>query len=197
MVSMPASSLVEIAKVESEPLALIAAQALKPSQNLYTELILRALGRATSTDPKQTSEEAGIETIKAFLRAAGIRAGEAVFTDGSGLSRRDLVTASATLQLLTFMSRHRYASAFREALPIAGIDGTLKNRMKGTVAAGNVRAKTGTLSAVASLSGYVTSAAGERLVFSVMLNNYPESPLMLRNHIDSIAVLLAAFAGKS
>ncbi|HEV2912708.1 MAG TPA: D-alanyl-D-alanine carboxypeptidase/D-alanyl-D-alanine-endopeptidase [Pyrinomonadaceae bacterium] len=191
------TSLVEIAKVESEPLSMIAGQTLKPSQNLYTELILRALGKATATDAKLSSEEAGIETIRAFLREAGVDAGEAVFTDGSGLSRRDLVTASATLRLLTYMSRHRYANAFREALPIAGVEGTLKNRMKGTPAAGNVRAKTGTLSAVSSLSGYVTSAAGERLVFSIMLNNYPEGPIAHRQHIDDIAVLLASFAGKS
>ncbi len=194
--TMPSiSSLVEIAKVESQPLGMIAAHALKPSQNLYTELILRALGRATSTGAKQTSEEAGIETIKAFLKQAGINGGDAIFTDGSGLSRRDLVTANATLQLLTFMSRHRYSAAFREALPVAGVDGTLKNRMKGTPAAGNMRAKTGTLSSVASLSGYVTSAAGERLVFSIMLNNYPESSIMSRNHIDSIAVLIASYKG--
>ena len=194
--TMPSiSSLAEIAKVESQPLAVIAAQALKPSQNLYTELILRALGRATSTDPKLTSEEAGIETIKAFLKQAGVNTSEAIFTDGSGLSRRDLVTANATLQLLTFMSRHRYASAFREALPVAGVDGTLKNRMKGTSAEGNMRAKTGTLTSVASLSGYVTSAAGERLVFSIMLNNYPESSIMSRNHVDNIAVLIASYKG--
>jgi D-alanyl-D-alanine carboxypeptidase/D-alanyl-D-alanine-endopeptidase (penicillin-binding protein 4) len=189
------SSLVEIAKVESEPLAVIAGQALKPSQNLYTELILRALGRATSTDPKLTSEEAGIASVQAFLKEAGVSTSEAVFTDGSGLSRRDLVTANATLQLLTFMSRHRYSAAFREALPVAGVDGTLKNRMKGTPAAGNMRAKTGTLTAVASLSGYVTSAAGERLVFSILLNNYPESSIMSRNHIDNIAVLIASYKG--
>ena len=191
------ASLVEIANVESQPLSVIAAQALKPSQNLYTELILRALGKATATDAKLSSEEAGIETIKAFLRGAGINSRDAIFTDGSGLSRRDLVTANATLQLLVYMSRHRYAAAFREALPVAGVDGTLKNRMKGTPAAGNMRAKTGTLTGVASLSGYVTSAAGERLVFSIMLNNYPESSIMTRNHIDNIAVLLALFAGKS
>ncbi len=195
--TMPAiSSMVEIANVESQPLGLIAGHALKPSQNLYTELILRALGRATSTDAKRTSEEAGIETIKAFLKKAGINGGDAVFTDGSGLSRRDLVTANATLQLLTFMSRHRYSAAFREALPVAGVDGTLKNRMKGTLAAGNMRAKTGTLTSVSSLSGYVTSAAGERLVFSIMLNNYPESSIMSRNHVDSIAVLIASYKGK-
>jgi len=189
------ASLVEIAKLESQPLSVIAGLALKPSQNLYTELILRALGKATATDPKLSSEDAGIEAIKAFLRSAGIDASEVTFTDGSGLSRRDMVTANATLQLLTYMSRHRYSAVFREALPIAGVDGTLKNRMKGTQAAGNVRAKTGTLSAVSSLSGYATSAAGERLVFSIILNNSPESFLMLRNHLDSIAVLLATYKG--
>jgi D-alanyl-D-alanine carboxypeptidase/D-alanyl-D-alanine-endopeptidase (penicillin-binding protein 4) len=194
-VSSPVSTPLEIAKVESPPLSLIAAAALKPSQNLYTELILRALGNATSTDPKQTSEEAGIETVKAFLREVGVNPSDALLTDGSGLSRRDLVTANATVQLLTYMSRHRYAAAFREALPVAGVDGTLKNRMKGTRAAGNVRAKTGTLSSVATLSGYVTSATGERLAFSIMLNNYPESSIMSRNHVDNIAVLLASFKG--
>lgn len=189
------TSLVEIAARESQPLSAIVGYALKPSQNLYTELILRALGKATSTDARLSSEEAGIEAVKSFLRGAGIQTNEALFTDGSGLSRRDLVTANATLQLLTYMSRHRYASAFREALPIAGLEGTLRNRMKGTPAAGNMRAKTGTLTGVASLSGYVTSAAGERLVFSIMLNNYPESSIMGRNHIDNIAVLLAAYKG--
>jgi D-alanyl-D-alanine carboxypeptidase/D-alanyl-D-alanine-endopeptidase (penicillin-binding protein 4) len=186
---------VEIAKMESQPLGLIAGAALKPSQNLYAELILRALGNATGALAKLSSEEAGIEAVKAFLKEAGINPNEAILTDGSGLSRRDLVTANATVQLLTFMSRHRYAAAFREALPVAGVDGTLRNRMKGTAAAGNVRAKTGTLSAVATLSGYVTSAAGERLVFSIMLNNYPESSLMSRNHIDNIAVILAGYKG--
>ncbi|HVG33190.1 MAG TPA: D-alanyl-D-alanine carboxypeptidase/D-alanyl-D-alanine-endopeptidase [Pyrinomonadaceae bacterium] len=189
------ASRVEIAKVESAPLSIIAAQALKPSQNLYTELILRALGKATVVDAKLSSEEAGIGAVKAFLKEAGIGATDVILTDGSGLSRRDLVTANSTVQLLIYMSRHRYGAVFREALPIAGVDGTLRNRMKGTLAAGNVRAKTGTLSSVATLSGYVTSAAGERLVFAIMLNNYPESSLMSRNHLDNIAVLLAGYKG--
>jgi D-alanyl-D-alanine carboxypeptidase/D-alanyl-D-alanine-endopeptidase (penicillin-binding protein 4) len=193
--TLATASLVEIAKTESQPLSIIAGLALKPSQNLYTELILRALGKATATDPKLSSEDAGIEAIKTFLKSAGVDQNEVAFTDGSGLSRRDMVTANATIQLLTYMSRHRYGAAFREALPVAGVDGTLKNRMKGTQAAGNVRAKTGTLSAVSSLSGYATSAAGERLVFAIMLNNSPESFLMLRNHLDTIAVLLATYKG--
>ena len=82
-------------------------------------------------------------------------------------------------------------------LAVAGVDGTLRTRMKGTLAAGNLRAKTGTISAVASLSGYVTSAAGEHLVFSIILNNYPEESSSRRSHIDAIALLLASFAGRS
>jgi D-alanyl-D-alanine carboxypeptidase/D-alanyl-D-alanine-endopeptidase (penicillin-binding protein 4) len=191
--------LIELASMPSPPLSLIAAQTLKPSQNLYTELILRTLGKvaALPTSTARTSEEAGLEVVRKFLGEAGLNADSLVLTDGSGLSRNDMITADATLQLLTYMSRHRHASVFRDALPIAGLDGTLRSRMKGTPAENNLRAKTGSLSSAASLSGYVTSASGERLVFSIMVNNYPESTDPRRECIDPIAVLLASFAGKS
>ncbi len=195
--SASSGPLVEIANMQSPPLSVIAAQTLKPSQNLYTELILRTLGKVAGTNPKQTNEQAGLEIVKSFLRQAGVGADEIVLSDGSGLSRNDMVMASASLQLLTYMSRHRYAEVFRDALPIAGVDGTLRSRMKGTPAAGNLRAKTGTLSSVASLSGYVTSAAGEHLVFSMMLNNYADANAVRKDSIDAIAVLLASFAGRS
>jgi D-alanyl-D-alanine carboxypeptidase/D-alanyl-D-alanine-endopeptidase (penicillin-binding protein 4) len=196
-------SLVEIASVQSPPLSVIAAQTLKPSQNLYTELLLRTLGRAaapngTISSPERTTVDEGIEAVKTFLRGAGIEPrGQVVQADGSGLSRHNYITASGTMQLLIYMSTHRYANAFREALPIAGVDGTLRTRMRGTPAANNLRAKTGTISGVASLSGYVTTAAGERLVFSIILNNYPEESSSRRSFIDTIAVLLASFAGRS
>ncbi|MBC7929041.1 MAG: D-alanyl-D-alanine carboxypeptidase/D-alanyl-D-alanine-endopeptidase, partial [Rubrivivax sp.] len=106
---LPISSLVEIAMRRSPPLSVIAAQTMKPSQNLYTELILRALGKATAIDPKKTSEEAGIEAIRSFLSKAGIDPGKVSILDGSGLSRADLITADATVQLLTYMNRHAYS----------------------------------------------------------------------------------------
>ena len=199
-IPLQTSSLAEIASLQSPPLSVIAAQTLKASQNLYAELILRTLGKVAggnNTAAALTSEEAGLEVVKAFLNQAGIRADSLVIMDGSGLSRRDMITADATLQLLTYMSKHRYASAFREALPVAGVDGTLGRRMKGTAAANNIRAKTGTISGVSTLSGYATSAAGERLAFSIMLNNYAEESDNPRSHIDAIAVLLASFAGRS
>lgn len=192
---------VEVTTLQSPLLSLIAAQTLKPSQNLYAELILRTLGKVSAPPPtaataNRTSEAAGLEVVKLFLREAGITPSSLVLTDGSGLSWHDMVTPEATLQLLTYMHRHKYGAIFRDALPIAGVDGTLKNRFKGTLAENNLRAKTGTLSSASSLSGYVRDAAGEELVFSIMVNNYPEDAEVRASCIDPIAILLASFAGR-
>ncbi len=193
---------VEITSLESQPFSVIAAQTLKPSQNLYTELILRTLGTMTPPPPtmsplRQTSEDLGIEAVKTFLKSAGIAAESLRLNDGSGLSRDDMITAEATVQLLTFMNKHRYADVFRAALPIAGVDGTLRNRMRNTPAQNNVRAKTGSLSSAASLGGYVTTAAGEKLAFAIIVNNYGPDVEPRAMCIDPIAVLLASFSGKS
>jgi D-alanyl-D-alanine carboxypeptidase/D-alanyl-D-alanine-endopeptidase (penicillin-binding protein 4) len=192
----------EIASLQSPPFSLIAAQTLKPSQNLYTELILRTLGKvspppATTSALGQTSEELGLEAVKSFLKAVGIRPETLVLDDGSGLSRNDMITAEASVQVLTFMSKHRYATVFRDALPLGGVDGTLRNRFKGTPAENNVRAKTGSLSSAASLGGYLTTAGGEKLAFSIMVNNYPRDVEPRTMCIDPIAVLLASFTGKA
>ena len=197
-----ATASIEVANLQSPPLSLVAAQTLKPSQNLYTELILRTLGKVSAAPPtainlNRTSEATGVEVVKAFLRDAGVSPSTLVLSDGSGLSRNDMITAEATIQLLSYMHRHRFASAFRDALPIAGVDGTLRNRFKGTPAENNLRAKTGTLSSATSLSGYLRDAAGEQLAFSIMVNNYPEGADVRAICIDPIAVLLASFAGKT
>jgi D-alanyl-D-alanine carboxypeptidase/D-alanyl-D-alanine-endopeptidase (penicillin-binding protein 4) len=188
---------VEIASMQSPLFSLVASHTLKPSQNLYTEIILRTLGKLNSIGPSQTNEEAGLIVVRNFLRQAGANESDLALNDGSGLSRNDMITANATVQLLTYMSKHKYFAQFRDALPIAGVDGTLRTRMKGTPAEGNLRAKTGSLSSVASLSGYVSTAAGEHLVFSMMLNNYPDASALRRDSIDAIAILLASFTGKS
>jgi D-alanyl-D-alanine carboxypeptidase/D-alanyl-D-alanine-endopeptidase (penicillin-binding protein 4) len=187
----------EIASLQSPPFSLIAAHTLKPSQNQYTEVILRTLGKMNGADANKSNEDAGLEAVRKFLHEAGVGDSDLVLSDGSGLSRNDMITANATVQLLTYMSKHKYFAQFRDALPIAGVDGTLRTRMKGTPAEGNLRAKTGSLSSVASLSGYVTTAAGERLVFSMMLNNYPDASALRRESIDAIAILLASFSGKT
>ncbi|HSU56103.1 MAG TPA: D-alanyl-D-alanine carboxypeptidase/D-alanyl-D-alanine-endopeptidase [Candidatus Dormibacteraeota bacterium] len=198
------SKLTELGVCESLPMADIAREVMKPSQNLYTDVLLAHVGEqhrqsSTPREREQTSENLGLRELSVFLSGAGVKAGDVLFEEGSGLSRNNLTTPNATVALLQYMSRHKAAQVYRDALPIAGVDGTLRNRMKGTAAAGNVRAKTGTLRWANSLSGYVTSAAGEHLAFSVMLNRYhnPEPSQSARGDIDGIAVMLAEFAGDS
>ncbi len=189
---------VEITKLESPPLSLIAAKTLKPSQNTYTETILRALGEQVGdkTDAKKESAERGLEVVHNFLLQAGIPADSVIQYDGSGLSRHDLVTPSSAVQLYTFMSKSRYAIVWRDALTIGAVDGTLQNRFKGTLAAGNVRGKTGTIAQVSSLSGYLNSASGEKFVFSIIVNGVNEVKLR-QSAIDEIVLAVANFNGKT
>jgi D-alanyl-D-alanine carboxypeptidase/D-alanyl-D-alanine-endopeptidase (penicillin-binding protein 4) len=196
------SRMVELGALESLPLRDLARQVQKPSQNLYADLLLAHLGekgRAANTPPGRTSEELGIRQLDAFLAQAGVKRGDVFLDEGSGLSRESLTTPNATVALLGFMSRHPCGEIFREALPIAGVDGTLKSRMKNTPAAGNVRAKTGSLRWANCLSGYATTAAGERLAFCIMLNRYhntdPGRPA--RADLDAIAVMLAGLAARA
>jgi D-alanyl-D-alanine carboxypeptidase/D-alanyl-D-alanine-endopeptidase (penicillin-binding protein 4) len=139
--------------------------------------------------------------MEKFLDEAGIPRDTVLLDEGSGLSRSCLVTPGASVQLLTYMSHHRAREAFLDALPIAGIDGTLHNRFKGTAAAGNARAKTGTLRYVNTISGYLTTQAGEKLAFSVMLNNYEQRPQAGGSDAspapDAIIRMLAEFRGRS
>lgn len=189
---------VEITKLESPPFSLIAAKTMKPSQNLYTETILWTLGEqfGDRTNPKSTSAERGAGVVKSFLQQIGIPNDAIVQWDGSGLSRHNLVTANSVVQLYTYMAKQsRYAQAWRDSLTIGGIDGTLQNRFKNTSAAGNVRGKTGTIDQVSALSGYVTTAAGEPLVFSIIVNGVPSSATRTAT-IDEIVVGLANFNGK-
>jgi len=190
-------SLIELGSVESLPLRDLAREVQKPSQNLYADLLLAHVGekfRPADSPADETSESLGIRELNKFLAEAGIKRGEVIFDEGSGLSRDNLTTPNATVTLLRFMNRHRCAQVYLDALPIAGVDGTLKSRMKGTPAAGNARAKTGTLRWANSISGYVTTAAGEHLVFSLMLNRYYEI-LPMHGDLDSVVVLLASFTG--
>lgn len=194
------SRLVELGSADSPPLRVIAREVQKPSQNLYTDLLLAHAGetvRSAADRPEATSEELGIRELNKFLTEAGIAKEEVYFEEGSGLSRNNLTTANATVKLLEFMSRHPCAGDYLESLPVAGKDGTLRSRMRNTPAAGNVRAKTGSLRWASSLSGYVTTAAGERLAFSLMLNRHTNPAIPNRAELDAIAVLLASFEGRS
>jgi D-alanyl-D-alanine carboxypeptidase/D-alanyl-D-alanine-endopeptidase (penicillin-binding protein 4) len=194
-------NLTELGSIESPPMSEIAREVMKPSQNLYTDLLLANVGeqhRTPETSPNETSEDLGIRELNKFLTEAGVKKGDVLFEEGSGLSRNNLTTPNATIALLQYMRHHKRAEVYLNALPIAGVDGTLRNRMRGTAAANNVRAKTGTLRWANSLSGHVTTAAGERLLFSIMLNRYQNSEpnRSARADVDAIAIMLAEFNGR-
>ncbi|MEZ5346407.1 MAG: D-alanyl-D-alanine carboxypeptidase/D-alanyl-D-alanine-endopeptidase [Pyrinomonadaceae bacterium] len=193
-VRLDTANLTEITRLESPPLSIIAAKTMKPSQNLYTELILRALGeeRGDKTDPEKTSVQKGIELVESVLTKAGADPESIVQYDGSGLSRHNLITPSSVVKLYEYMDKSPNSLFWRNSLTIGGIDGTLRNRFKGTTAEGNVRGKTGTIDQVSALSGYVTAKSGERFVFSVLTNNIPNSRLRV-GAIDEIVLLLANY----
>lgn len=189
---------VEIARLESVPLSIIAQKTLKPSQNLYTEMILRALGEEAGdkTNAEATSVDKGIAVVRKFLQEIGAPADGIVQWDGSGLSRHNLVTPEAVVAVYSHMAKSRYWIAWNAALTVGGVDGTLRNRFRGTVAQANVRGKTGTIDQVSSLSGYVNSAAGERFVFSIIVNGVNQQSVR-QSAIDDIVVALADFNGKT
>jgi len=191
------STLTEVAFIESRPMTELVKLMMKPSQNLYAQLLLLQVGEQTreAGNEKTNSDDLGLAELKKFCAEAGIEAGAVLMEEGSGLSRGCLLKPAASVQLLKYMRQHRFAAAFHDSLPIAGVDGTLRSRFKGTSAENNLRAKTGTIRYVNSLSGYVTTAAKETLVFSIMLNAYNGSDG--RTQIDGIATMLADLAVRS
>ena len=161
---------------------------MKDSQNLYAQLLLLQVG-ARHRLKGESTDAAGIAQLKAFCRRAGIPDAEMQLEEGSGLSRAGLVTPNAVVQLLRHMQNHEHARAFESTLAVAGVDGTLTRRFRGTKATNNLRGKTGTINFVNALSGYVTNQSGKRLAFSIMLNAYPGDDG--RASVDRIALLLA------
>jgi D-alanyl-D-alanine carboxypeptidase/D-alanyl-D-alanine-endopeptidase (penicillin-binding protein 4) len=167
---------------------------MKLSQNLYAETLLKTMGARWAG---VGSVEAGRAAVDAALLAWGIPVGDVQMTDGSGLSRYNLVTAEALVAVLAHVHRdERLRETFERTLPIAGVDGTLAHRMKGTAAAANARAKTGAFSNARGVAGYVRTADGEPLAFSIIANNYAVSPDLVDRTADGIITTLAQFSRK-
>ena len=177
----------ELARRDSPPLAELLRVIDKVSQNLHAELMLREVGRARRN---LGSREGGLEEMRQFLAEAGIDEASYRFEDGSGLSRLNLVAPAATVKLLAYLYRSPQREAWVSLLPIGGEDGTLANRFEGNPEGRRVRAKTGTLSHVSALSGYIESRSRGALAFSVMVNNYQGASSEIRPISDKICLLL-------
>ena len=140
----------------------------KISQNLHTEMLLRTAARQNGL---WSTPEEMLKTPQDFYAAAGIAPDDVIQTDGSGLSRHDLVTPRAIVTLLKYAQGQTWFAPYYASLPVAGIDGSLQDRMKGTVAAGRIHAKTGSVEHVRTLSGFAETPSGRRLIFSFLSNN--------------------------
>jgi D-alanyl-D-alanine carboxypeptidase/D-alanyl-D-alanine-endopeptidase (penicillin-binding protein 4) len=142
----------------------------------------------------ETSAKAGAARAREVLQAWNISDDSLVIADGSGLSRYNYVTSEALVRILHVMrSDSRHATAFVDSLPLAGRDGTLARRLAGTAAEGKVRAKTGTVDNVRAIAGYVETADGETLLFSMIANNFTAANSTVDAAADSALVRLATF----
>ena len=161
----------------------------KESQNLHAETLLRLVGLQVKGEGSVVK---GREAVAEIAKRLGVPGEGWGLTDGSGLARTDLLTPHGLVALLAVMDRHPHAAAFRDSHPIAGVDGTLEKRMKGTPAEGRVTAKTGSLSQANALAGYVTTVRGERLAFAIVVNGHEGKGREAVAAIDAIAAALAA-----
>src|SRR5271167_2110804 len=157
-----------LASYQSQPVSQDLRVINKVSQNLHAELMLRLLGKEKGTSG---SIQGGLEVLRGFLVNAGIKPDQFAFYDGSGLSREDLVTPEAVVDLLRYCHQQPWGQLYQDTLPVAGIDGSLAERFRNTSAVGLVHGKTGSLLHVYSLSGYAITQSGQRIAFSIMSNN--------------------------
>ncbi len=174
----------------SIPLRAILPYFLKPSQNQIGEVLMRAIGLERTG---VGTADSGIAVASRQLAAWGIPRDGYELHDGSGMARADLVSPETIVTILSRMQASPDFEAFYNALPVAGVDGTISQRMRGTRAQGNVHAKTGSLQWVRSLSGYVTDGDGKRVVFSILSNKWTTPSSVVTATADSIAATLASY----
>lgn len=181
-----------LAEHQSAPLQALITPLLKLSNNNMSEALLKAMGRKTVN---AGTAQAGAAAVAAFMRRQGLDPATLVQVDGSGLSRRNLVSSQNLTDLLLATARQPWFDAWYSALPIAGntdrmTGGSLRYRLRGTAAENNLHAKTGSMAGVSSLSGYITDAQGRRLVFSMISNNYLSDAAPIRALENRVALAL-------
>jgi D-alanyl-D-alanine carboxypeptidase/D-alanyl-D-alanine-endopeptidase (penicillin-binding protein 4) len=188
--AVPPASADTILNMISPSLREILPPFMKPSQNQIGEMLFKTIGLEKGTAGRPSAARVVVE--KQLQDWGAIPAGYVV-RDGSGLSRYDYVSPETIVHVLAAMRRDTAFLSYYDALPIAGVDGTIRTRMRGTPAAANVRAKTGSVAQARSLSGYVTALNGDTLIFSILANNWNVPAGRVTAAADSIAARLASF----
>jgi D-alanyl-D-alanine carboxypeptidase/D-alanyl-D-alanine-endopeptidase (penicillin-binding protein 4) len=174
-----------LAEHDSLPVSLDVKVTLKVSQNLHAEMLLRTLSRVL--DNKGTLDD-GLDILNNFTAKLGIAPEEVQFAGGSGLSRKTLVSPDAVMKLLQFDAKQPWFQTFYNALPVAGVDGTLGDRFHDTPLQGRIHAKTGSLEHVNALSGYMDLPGQHRLAFVIIANHQPLKGAETIKVIDQIAL---------
>jgi len=192
--SLPApSSTVSLAEHDSVPLSQILKLLNKPSDNLIAECLLKTVGAFKKGTGTAGSGGTGAQSAREFFTSIGMDVAHLNQADGSGLSRFNFVSPRAFVQLLTYLHDQPTFPVLYDSLPIAGVDGSLRNRLKNTPAANNCHAKTGYISRASSLSGYITTKDGDMLVFSMLMNNHLATNALPVSIQDKIVLLLANY----
>jgi D-alanyl-D-alanine carboxypeptidase/D-alanyl-D-alanine-endopeptidase (penicillin-binding protein 4) len=181
--SLRANQITTLASYESKPLLQDIRVVNKVSQNLHAELLLRLLGRERGN---AGTIEGGLEVLRGFLTQAGISNDQYVFYDGSGLSRQNLVTPQAIVQLLRYCSTQPWGGAYKTSFPVGGVDGSLSERLNSPRLQNRIMAKTGSLGGVKALSGYATTDTGQTVVFSILSNNFNLPAKRVTDAIDHL-----------
>jgi D-alanyl-D-alanine carboxypeptidase/D-alanyl-D-alanine-endopeptidase (penicillin-binding protein 4) len=182
------TGMVTLATRLSPPLRDVLPRFEKPSQNQIGEILLKTLGRVRGGSG---TADSGRRVVERQLLAWGADTAGFAVRDGSGLSRHDYITPETIVRVLDAMRTHADFRIFYDALPIGGVDGTIRNRMKGTPAEGNVHAKTGTVDKARALSGYVTTADSRMLIFSTFANNHVVPNREVERVQDALMAFLA------
>ncbi|TDU86784.1 D-alanyl-D-alanine carboxypeptidase/D-alanyl-D-alanine-endopeptidase (penicillin-binding protein 4) [Kribbella voronezhensis] len=185
-----------LARDESMTVGELMTPFLKLSNNMHAETLVKAMGAVAAASG---SWSAGLDVVTDYAQSVGVDTSKIRLSDGSGLSRKVNVTAKSVTDILLAAQHEPWFQQWYDALPIAGnpnrfVGGTLRSRMANTPAANNLHGKTGSLTGVTALSGYVTTKDGRKLVFSMISNNYLSSP---RSVEDAVGVLLASWTDQA
>lgn len=184
---------ITLAQHASVPLSEILKRLNKPSDNMIAECLLKTIGAYRKGRGTAGARGTGAQAAREFFASIGMDVAHLNQADGSGLSRMNFVSPRVFVQLLTYLHAQPTFPILYDSLPIAGIDGTLRNRLKDSAVTGNLHAKTGSLSHDSSLSGYITTKDKEMLVFSILMNNYLPADAPAVSIQNKIMLLLADY----
>jgi len=181
----------EIAHIASAPLSELLKPTNASSENLYAEALLRILGAEQLPDQAANSLSAGITALKATLTRLGVSADSYAPVDGSGLARKNLASPESLVETLRAIARTSNARVFRDSLAVAGRSGTLQSRFRNTPVQGRLWGKTGAVSGIASLSGYLEPPQHPPLAISILVNHFDQPVRTVRPTIDDLVLRIA------